>query len=243
MRNITLLSCLILAIPAIAQQCGSNPWVDDCATTIHPYTMAYTGTDTLHGGYWCAWVCPGDTLHISGAELSVWVETGGTVIIDSTAFGGIAASEIALKEGASLIVNVDSTGNGFGPGPWNQVWVAPTATVVDPFGWFLVNTCSTVTFDYSEAPAAGCDTDLTGISDSPAVAAPVLRHDPDQQRLVLDLPPGRWQALLVDVRGAVVQRLAGAQRMEFALQTMPLGIYSAVLTRGGMRHVHRIVVR
>ncbi|MCB0790861.1 MAG: T9SS type A sorting domain-containing protein [Flavobacteriales bacterium] len=239
MRTLTASLLVPLALSAHGQQCGSFV-LSGCATTISPSTIVVSSTTTQDAGYTCFWVCGGDTLYLTGAENSVWVEPGGTVIIDPMGSNYLISTEIGLKDGAHLIVNLDTTG--WGSGPFDAVWYAPTADIVDPNGWFQQFPCTSVVFDYGQAPAQGCDTtQTTGIRDR-AVQAPVIHADPTNRLVLIDLPPGDWSADLIDMRGVQMQRRKGEGRLTIPLQDVASGVYNLVLEQGGQRYVRQVVV-
>lgn len=241
MKHVFLLACMALGAHALGQtQCGGGAYLNACTTVILANTIVFDSTGAFSGGYYCFWVCPGDTLILDGVEHSVWVESGGTVIVGSGNPAGIFASEIGLKDGANLIVPVDTAG--LGQGPFNTLWHAPTANIVDPYGWFDQIPCIAVVFDYAQAPSPGCDTTVVAGVSALDAADLNIYPNPAQGTVIVDLPPGEWQAHLIGTAGVPVIQRTGTGRMEIPLQEVKAGVYTLMLMQDEVRHIQKVVV-
>ncbi|MCB9193204.1 MAG: hypothetical protein H6597_01610 [Flavobacteriales bacterium] len=236
MRTLTASLLVPLALSAHGQQCGSFV-LSGCATTISPSTIVVSSTTTQDAGYTCFWVCGGDTLYLTGAENSVWVEPGGTVIIDPMGSNYLISTEIGLKDGAHLIVNLDTTG--WGSGPFDAVWYAPTADIVDPNGWFQQFPCTSVVFDYGQAPAQGCDTTQTT-----GIRIERSRH-PRDPRIPMNARgrPTFHRAIVGDLIDMRAFRCSGARRGPVDVSRCRMWLPgNLVLEQGGQRYVRQVVV-
>ena len=132
----TLLSSLILVMLAqipvtVFAQC--NPGIPSTANVV-------SFSQTVNGGFTPQWVCGGDTLYSGGGVFFVYLEAGGVM----NTGGGI--DTLYMKDGAVLEMN----------GGIHVIYFEPLAILNVAGGIPTYNPCSTITFDYTNAPTSGC---------------------------------------------------------------------------------------
>jgi hypothetical protein len=155
------------------------------AATIINSTHSATADST------CYWVCPGDTLHLSGSGNAVFCESYSAIILHSG-----SGNTLVLKD--STYVLLDSAASDC------IVWLNPGTVNGNSYcGPASYNLCpSAITFDYSEAPVSGCFTSVG----SHVAETLVLRPNPAQQRVrLIGVGPGAHPVQIISPDGRVVR--------------------------------------
>lgn len=184
MRTLYLLTLMLGTSLCLRAQvlCMPFPW--GCVDTIPSLATVVTGTQTYTQGESCFWVCPGDTLNIIGPNNTIYAEEGAAVYV----YGG--ENFVEIKENGYVFI--DSTSLACG------VWYDSTTTVVDLSPNSTKTGCGAVTFNYDDAPPAGC---AVGFVDQPTL---ILTLYPNPANEFLLLPGGRILSVeLIDIAGYV----------------------------------------
>ncbi len=130
LKSLFLISCIVLS-NSIYSQC--NPVIPATANVV------YT-TQTVNGGFTPQWVCAGDTLNSGGGIFNVYLEQGAVMNT------GGGADSIYVKAGAYLNMS----------GGIHHIIIEPGSNISIGGGIPSFDTCISIHYDYSLAPAGGC---------------------------------------------------------------------------------------
>jgi hypothetical protein len=111
-----------------------------CNPTIPTTSNIVSSSQTVDGGFTPQWVCTGSSFSTNGGAFNVFLESGAVM---STG-GGI--DSIYVKAGATLNMN----------GGIHHIFFEPLAILNILGGISYVDTCVSINYDYSQAPAGGC---------------------------------------------------------------------------------------
>ena len=111
-----------------------------CNPTIPSSSNVVSSSQTVDGGFTPQWVCSGASFSTNGGAFNVYLESGAVM---STG-GGI--DSIYVKAGATLNMN----------GGIHHIFFEPLAILNILGGISYVDTCVSINYDYSQAPAGGC---------------------------------------------------------------------------------------
>jgi hypothetical protein len=135
MKKIISTALILFALAQIpltvAAQC--NPAIPNTANVV-------SFSQTVNGGFTPQWVCSGDTLFSGGGIFFVYLEPGAVMETG----GGI--DTIYMKSGSVLNMN----------GGIHVIYFEPGAILNIAGGIPTYDSCASVTFDYNNAPSAGC---------------------------------------------------------------------------------------
>ena len=128
--SLSLLTICILSLKSYGQ----------CNPTIPISSNVVSSSQTVDGGFTPQWVCSGASFSTNGGAFNVYLESGAVM---STG-GGI--DSIYVKAGATLNMN----------GGIHHIFFEPLAILNILGGISYVDTCVSINYDYSQAPAGGC---------------------------------------------------------------------------------------
>ena len=114
--------------------------VAQCNPAIPANANVVSFTQTVNGGFTPQWVCGGDTLFSGGGIFFVYLEAGAVM----NTGGGI--DTLYMKDGSVLDMN----------GGIHVIYHEPFAILNVAGGIPTYIPCSTITFDYNNAPSSGC---------------------------------------------------------------------------------------
>jgi PKD repeat protein len=149
---------------------GCNPVIPSTAQVV-------TGFETTGSGQ-SAWVCAGGKLEKGGGAYTVYVEPGG---------------EFVFTGGGGYVIYVRAGGSYTGDSGGSSVVIYETGAGlidVDTADW--VFECDTMTFDYSTAPAEGCDTSGPGDQEVDTEALALAEFCPGQTVSVTYIATGSF---------------------------------------------------
>lgn len=211
-----------------AQWCTSLT-INSCQTTIPASAIRVEGRLDTIAGYHCYWVCNGDSLFITGVELSIWVEGGGFVSIGDSINPGYAC-EILAEDLATVRFVGDTVQAGY---PYNHIWTGPFTNVYDPKGIANRTICSSISTDYSNVSVAGCDTSL-----APVVLVENMQPTPNfriqsfnEYWLIILNSEEVSQMALMDISGREIysNQISVHNPVKLYFQDLPPGIYFIML--------------
>jgi hypothetical protein len=130
LKSLFLISCIVLS-NTIYSQC--NPFIPATANVVY-------ATQTVNGGFTPQWVCAGDTLNSGGGIFNVYLEQGAVMNT------GGGADSIYVKAGAYLNMT----------GGIHHIIIEPGSNISIGGGIPSYDTCISIHYDYSLAPAGGC---------------------------------------------------------------------------------------
>jgi len=111
-----------------------------CIGYIPPGSVVVSDVQVIDGGFDPIWVCPGGTLHTDGGFHNIFLEPGATM----TTEGGI--DTIYVKDGAAFYME----------GGIHVIFYVTASNLHISGGIATENLCSSLLFDYSNAPPNGC---------------------------------------------------------------------------------------
>lgn len=168
--------------------CLPSPW--DCIDTIPSSAIVISSTQTLTADSTCFWVCPGDTLRLSGSFNTVYVEPYGAIILAS-------GTENALVLKDSSYFFIDSTASNC------RAVLAVGVSGTSYCTGSQVTLCGDpVSLNYDDAPAGGCAVGIKALR----VIELTTRPNPTLDRVYIDGLPANVQSISVtDVVGRAVE--------------------------------------
>jgi Secretion system C-terminal sorting domain len=136
----TLLSLVVLAVmhQFVTAQC--NPTIPNSSYVINSTQAIGFGGSNL-------WVCSGDTLTTNGGSNTVFLEVGAFLYAN----GG--SNYVYVPKGAKIDLSSGA----------NTIYYVDTTDIISAGGAPIINKCSSIAYDYTNAPAGGC-TYTTGIN-------------------------------------------------------------------------------
>lgn len=142
MRTLTALA-LVLAFST------GNAYAQ-CTPSVPSNAIVVNSTQTINGGFDPIWVCSDDTLHSDGGFHNIFLEPNAVM----TTSGGI--DTIYVKAGAKFSMN----------GGIHVIYFINTADIAINGGIPTLNNCSSIAFNYTNAPTNGCELVLTASFES-----------------------------------------------------------------------------
>ena len=130
--SIVLLGVFLIATSDIMSQCD----------TVVPANAIVYSTQTTHATNGSdIWLCDGVKLTVTGKQNTIYAEGNNTIIIDNT------GNDIFAKGPGNITLDQGFSG----------VYHESNVTVTDNSSANIIQQCSAVTFDYTNAPTSGCD--------------------------------------------------------------------------------------
>lgn len=120
--------------------------ISQCSPTIPSNAMVMSTTQTIGFGGAQLWICPGVTITSNGGSHTVFLETGATF-----AAGG-GSNTIYCPPGGTVNVTSGS----------NIIYYVNTSDLLSTGGGPTLNQCSSIVYNYSQAPVPGCQ-QTTGV--------------------------------------------------------------------------------
>jgi hypothetical protein len=199
-KLLTITACLALAGEVNAQGC--LVWPYGCLDTIPGSAVIITGTENLTQDATCFWVCPEDTLYLTGVNNTVYAEAGSAVVVSGS------ENFIEMKENGYVEIDTGSLACG--------VWYESTVTLVDNGPNTQKTVCGDVNFGYGQAPPGGCALGLT---------------EPDTRVLMFPNPTGTL-LFISGLEGGTSVELVDVLGNRFALDVRSNGIDVAAFRPG-----------
>lgn len=182
MKLFAICICIVISQLAYAQ---CNPAIPNSTTPITLNMVTLTSGDF--------WICENLLATDNNTASNIYMEENSSLNCYA------CTAEIWIKAGCT--VNVYSNGT-------PTIHLMPGASVLDVGGMATLDTCSSVTFDYSNAPSGGCVP--TNVND-------ILSHqtnlypNPNNGTFNIELPvemTGTYQAKIYSLKGELVERIS-----------------------------------
>lgn len=127
----------MLVLPAIISSLHGQ---SQCLTIIPSNAVVVDSSLLLNGGFDPVWICSGDTLFTGGGFHNIYMEPGSVLEVS----GGI--DSIFVKNGATLLMT----------GGIHHIFYENFNDLFLSGGISTLDSCISLTFDYSNAPVSGC---------------------------------------------------------------------------------------
>ncbi|MEO8068356.1 MAG: T9SS type A sorting domain-containing protein [Flavobacteriales bacterium] len=217
----------LLTLLALAASSGTA--IAQCDSPV-PASATVIDTDGVYSIVGAQWVCGSVTATLGSAFVNAFIE-GNANVTANTNLG-----VYSVRTGSTLTIS------GFN----NNIYYDPTATIVDNGTNTMLTVCPDLTFDYTNAPANGCDLSMHVGS----LKLPTITVFPNPTNGILTITGGQNLALgvrLIDPSGKVVldQRPAqanGSSSIEMDLGSNAPGIYMLQVTTLGAVLTQRISI-
>lgn len=218
MKKLLLTLCSgILIFGTAAAQCTSS--VDANSEVVQAPTQRNAGNAFY-------WVCNGGSLTLTGDYNNIWVENGG----------------IASVSGDSNVVYVKEGGKVFIAENYNIVWVDSKVVQAGDYndnGTFTDKTnCNPAVFQYTSAPANGCDV-FANVPEVTVVKDAKIYPSPASDILTIEFPPSNasYRVEIFDMSGKLAMENTfntSDGKMNLDVSSLTSGQYSLRATSGNI---------
>ena len=161
-----------------------------CMPQIPASALVVNSSATLLSGGEIAWVCSGATITDQGGADTLFLEK------NVTCYSNGGGAVIFAKTGSTVVLNGGS----------EQVYYESQVNIVNMGSAQLLSSCSSVIFDYSKAPAPGCQT--VGVVEKEEADHIILYPNPASEILNVELQNGeRSTAVTMQVYNSIGSRV------------------------------------
>lgn len=229
MKQLFTTAILILAL------CGKI--FSQCNPAIPANAFVINTTQSIGFGGSQLWVCSSDTLTSNGGSNTIYLETGATIM------AGGGSNTIYCPPGAT--VNVSSG--------LNTIYYVNAADLVSTGGSPILNLCTSITYDYSNAPSPGCNftTDLSREFNSGATGLKNIYPNPASDFTLIEYflsAPENVALKVFNYSGAEIVSIksgiqsAGKNSLKLETANMPAGIYALQIEAGSTSVKRKIII-
>jgi len=196
----------------------------DCTESVPAIATVIDTDGTFNGQGTFFWVCGGTAVTFTNTFGIVYVEADCDIVINS-AGGGI----YYVKSGGTVTIN----------SPGVQLQHGPGTVVINNVGSGGVTTCTSMTFDYADAPMPGCDisTAVRGLQATQLNPFP----NPTNDQIQIPFMNGITGARLLDGHGRIVRTVPAPFR-NLSVVDLPLGRYILEVRKGVDTMRHPVVI-
>lgn len=226
------------AEPIDSLQALYNNWSPpNCGFVIPATATLVNGNQATTGSGGTYWVCAGDTLTVASSSNAVYLESG--AVLRSQAGAGITTAYV--REGAVF----DGMNTAF-----NTLYIE-SGSLIEAAGLAVTSiSCDSIWFDYSQAPAGGCN-ELTSLETAGFApenwGANLLPH---QEALLLSYRgdrPIEVSISLMAVSGKRVlfqsgRKFAGGEQLRLPTGSLPTGLYFVLIQGEQGRWISRVLI-
>lgn len=224
-----------MRIPAVFLLLLSMPSVcafSQCITTVHQNSISITSTQQLVGSAKKYWVCDAKTLILTGNRNDIWVEDDGILTLSGD------SNNVFGRKNSTLTI----------AGAFNIVKYDASATLQDNGTNTTLNSCNPMSFDYSVAPASGCQ-HWIGVED--IIRAENTTAYPQPASDVVNIlhrgnASDKVDVSVYDAGGRLVGSFplaASGEAVSLDVTRYPNGIYTVQIENGNTLNTVRIAVQ
>ncbi len=209
---------IITSILAIIFISGSV--YSQCTSTVHQNAVAIkTVGDQRNASDKKYWVCDGKSLILTGDYNSIWVDRGGTFSLTGD------SNNVFVREGSTVTIaeNFNFV--------YRDVSVKPGVNYFDNGVNTSTSVCSPMIFDYSVAPAGGCEFWM-GIEGVTVVKKAKVYPSPANNQITVEFPLDEIESYAVrifDISGKLIQNSENQQNtnsITVDVSGLPVGTYT-----------------
>lgn len=166
--------------------------MSQCSSTVHQNSEVIDASAQRNSSQKKYWVCDGGALNLNGNQNQIWIERGGitSIIGDS--------NNIYVRETGTIVI----------AGDYNNLWYDANATVTDNGTFSTKNECNPAVFDYSVAPASGCEY-WASVPDVTFVKDAKIYPNPAREELFVEFPDAnsdQYRVEFFDLSGKLIHQ-------------------------------------